>query len=162
MAWNPPKGNCSGLGALKNKLNQKPTKLGVYILVVKGSKCGYTPKQILFVVWQGQGGCKISKKGLSARVDKNAVQDGFNLYQQFFLLSDKGRMDCNFAGKNKRIVVQGDITGTPLPVNFFWKGAPHTGIFGERKSEDTQSGGPKTKSCRKTDRAYKRKSKRGS
>ena len=71
----------------------------------------------------------LKSQRLSARVDNNAIQDGFDLYQQYFLLTDEGEWTAISQGMNKNIGVQDAITGTRLLFNHL-VAAPHTGIAG--------------------------------
>ena len=103
MHWNSSGVTAVTLGALKRKLNPKAHELGVYILGGKGKQMQYTPKQINRVSDRhGLDGKEIVKsQRLSARVDNNAIQDGFNLYQQYFLLSDEGEWTAISQGMNR-------------------------------------------------------------
>ena len=63
-------------------------------------------------------------------VDNNAIQDGFNLYQQYFLVSDEGEWTAISQGMNKD-----NSPRPPLPLAFAYRSdhlvaAPHTGIAG--------------------------------
>ena len=49
---------------------------------------------------------------LAGRVDNNAVQDGFGLYQQYFILSDEGEWTSISQGMNKTNRRAVAITGT--------------------------------------------------
>ena len=131
MHWNSSGVTAVTLGALKRKLNPKAHELGVYILGGKGKQMQYTPKQINRVSDRhGLDGKEIVKsQRLSARVDNNAIQDGFNLYQQYFLLSDEGEWTAISQGMNK---------GNRRARRYHWHSptvqsfgnAPHTGIVG--------------------------------
>jgi len=66
---------------------------------------------------------------MTRRIDNNAVQDGFDLYQQYFLVSDEGEWTAISQGMNK---------GTRRARRYHWHSptvrsfgeAPHTGIMG--------------------------------
>jgi hypothetical protein len=66
---------------------------------------------------------------LTRRVDNNAVQDGYNLYQQYFILSDEGEWTSITQGMNK---------GSRRARRYHWHSPtvrsfvdePHTGIVG--------------------------------
>ena len=92
MHWNSSGVTAVTLGALKQKLNPKAHELGFYILGGKGKQGYYTPRQIDRVSDRhGLDGKALAKSArMTARIDNNAVQDGFNLYQQYFLVSDEG------------------------------------------------------------------------
>ena len=131
MHWNSSGVTAVTLGALKKKLNPKSHELGVYILGGKGKQMQYTPRQIARVSDRhGLDGTGITKsQRLSARIDNNAIQDGFDLYQQYFLLTDEGEWTAISQGMNK---------GTRRARRYHWHSptvqsfgtAPHSGIAG--------------------------------
>ena len=65
---------------------------------------------------------------LTGRIDNNAVQDGFNLYQQYFILSDEGEWTSISQGMNR---------DTRRARRYHWHSptvrsfgdSPHTGIL---------------------------------
>ena len=132
MHWNSSGVTAVTLGALKRKLNPKAHELGVYILGGKGKQMQYTPKQINRVSDRhGLDGKEIVRsQRLSARVDNNAIQDGFNLYQQYFLLSDEGEWTAISQGMNKGNRRARRYHWHSPTVNSFGT-APHTGIVGK-------------------------------
>ncbi len=66
---------------------------------------------------------------MTRRIDNNAVQDGFDLYQQYFLVSDEGEWTAISQGMNK---------GTRRARRYHWhsptvrsfSASPHSGIMG--------------------------------
>ena len=80
------------LGALKKRLNPKSHELGVYILGGKGKQAYGAKRQIERVAGQHSldGKQLVKSARMTGRIDNNAVQDGFDLYQQYFLLTDEG------------------------------------------------------------------------
>ena len=131
MHWNSSGVTAVLMGALKRKLNPKAHELGLYILGGKGKYSYYAPRQIQAVSNKhGLNGDElVTACKLTRRVDSNAVQDGFNLYQQFFLLTDEG--EC--AG-----ISQGMHTRSRRARRYHWHSPtvlsfvdnPHKGIFG--------------------------------
>ena len=92
MHWNSSGVTATVLGSLKQHVNPKARDLGIYILGGKGKYAWNTPKQIDRVADRhGLPGTELARSArLTGRIDNNAVQDGFNLYQQYFILSDEG------------------------------------------------------------------------
>ena len=71
---------------------------------------------------------------LTRRIDNNAVQDGYSLYQQYFILTDEGEWTS---------ISQGMNTGTRRARRYHWHSptvrsfvdTPHTGIAGIEKQQ---------------------------
>jgi hypothetical protein len=109
------------------------SELGIYILGGKGKYGWNTPQQVRRVSnYHGLKGNELVKASqLTRRVDNNAIQDGYNLYQQYFILSDEGE----WTGIN-----QGMNTRTRRARRYHWHSPtvrsfvsdPHVGIVGER------------------------------
>jgi len=102
MHWNSSGVTAVVLGSLKRKINPMANELGIYILGGKGKYSYYAPNQIKQV--SGRHGLKgdelVKSCQLTRRVDNNAVQDGYNLYQQHFILSDEGEWTAISQGMN--------------------------------------------------------------
>ena len=104
MQWNSSGVTASVLGSLKRKINPMANELGIYILGGKGKYSYYAPRQIQAVSNKhGLNGDElVNACKLTRRVDSNAVQDGFNLYQQYFLVTDEGEWAGISQGMNTR------------------------------------------------------------
>jgi hypothetical protein len=99
----------------------------------KGKYSYYAPNQIKRVSDKhGLKGDELVKScHLTRRVDNNAVQDGYNLYQQYFILSDEGEWTA---------ISQGMNTSTRRARRYHWHSPsvrsfvddPHKGIVGDR------------------------------
>lgn len=102
MHWNSSGVTAVVLGSLKRKINPMASELGIYILGGKGKYSYYAPNQIRRVSnIHGLKGDELVKScQLTRRVDNNAVQDGYNLYQQYFILSDEGEWTAISQGMN--------------------------------------------------------------
>ena len=133
MQWNSSGVTATVLGSLKRKINPMASELGIYILGGKGKYGWNTPQQVRRVSnYRGLKGNELVKASqLTRRVDNNAIQDGYNLYQQYFILSDEGE----WTGIN-----QGMNTRTRRARRYHWHSPtvrsfvsdPHVGIVGER------------------------------
>ena len=131
MHWNSSGVTAVTLGALKRKLNPKSHELGVYILGGKGRQMTYTPRQITKVSDRHSLDAPeiLKSQRLSARVDNNAIQDGFDLYQQYFLLTDEGEWTAISQGMNKSNRRARRYHWHSPTVQSFGS-SPHTGIAG--------------------------------
>ena len=131
MHWNSSGVTAVTLGALKRKLNPKSHELGVYILGGKGKQMTYTPRQITKVSDRHSLHAPeiLKSQRLSARVDNNAIQDGFDLYQQYFLLTDEGEWTAISQGMNKSNRRARRYHWHSPTVESFGS-SPHTGIAG--------------------------------
>ena len=105
--------------------------LGIHILGGKGKYSYYAPNQIKRVSEKHglKGDELVHACQLTRRVDNNAVQDGYNLYQQYFILTDEGE----WTG-----ITQGMNTTTRRARRYHWHSPtvrsfvddPHKGIVG--------------------------------
>ena len=133
MQWNSSGVTAAVLGSLKVKINPAAHDLGIYILGGKGKYSYYAPNQIKRV--SDKHGLKgdelVQACQLTRRVDNNAVQDGYNLYQQYFILTDEGE----WTG-----ITQGMNTSKRRARRYHWHSPsvrsfvddPHKGIVGDR------------------------------
>ncbi len=131
MHWNSSGVTATVLGALKRRINPKAHDLGLYILGGKGRYAGSAQKQIVRVSDKhGLPGHDLVKAcRLAGRVDNNAVQDGFGLYQQYFILSDEGEWTSISQGMNKTNRRARRYHWHSPTVRSFTV-SPHTGIVG--------------------------------
>jgi hypothetical protein len=133
MQWNSSGVTAAVLGSLKGKINPAAHDLGIYILGGKGKYSYYAPNQIKRV--SDKHGLKgdelVQACQLTRRVDNNAVQDGYNLYQQYFILTNEGE----WTG-----ITQGMNTSKRRARRYHWHSPsvrsfvddPHKGIVGDR------------------------------
>ena len=133
MQWNSSGVTASVLGSLRRKTNPRAKELGIYILGGKGRYSYYAPNQIRNVSNQhGLKGNELVKSCyLTRKIDNNAIMDGYNLYQQYFILTDEGEWTN---------ISQGMNTKTRRARRYHWHSAtvrsfvddPHTGIVGKK------------------------------
>ena len=133
MQWNSSGVTASVLGSLKRKINPMASELGIYILGGKGRYGWSTPQQVKRVSDRHslKGDELVRASQLTSRVDNNAVQDGYNLYQQYFILSDEGEWTGITQGMNKRSRRARRYHWHSPSVRSFVND-PHTAIVGER------------------------------
>src|SRR5579859_3812879 len=136
MDWHSSGTTTSVLGALKRGLNPRAQELGIYICGGRGRHSRRTPEELRAVA-EGTGldGEELVRTSrLTARVDNNAIADGFQLYLHAFILSVAG---------DWAVVQQGMNGQSGLARRYHWHSArvrdftsqPHTGIVGENQGE---------------------------
>ena len=131
MHWNSSGVTAVLMGALKKRINDKANDLGLYILGGKGRAAYGTERQINKVADKHSlPGKELAKSSrLTRRVDNNAIQDGFDLYQQHFIVSDEGEWTAISQGMNKKSRRARRYHWHSPTVRSFGE-APHTGIMG--------------------------------
>ena len=136
MHWNSSGVTATVLGSLRPHVNAKAQDLGLYILGGKGKYAWNTPKQINRVADRhGLPGTELARSArLTNRIDNNAVQDGFNLYQQYFILSDEGEWTSISQGMNRNTRRARRYHWHSPSVRSFGD-SPHTGIMGLEKQQ---------------------------
>ena len=136
MDWHSSGITTSVLGALKRGLNPRAGELGVYICGGRGRHSRRTPDELRAIA-EGTGldGEELVRTSrLTARVDNNAIADGFQLYLHGFILSADGEWT---------VVQQGMSEQSGLARRYHWHSAsvrdficqPHTAIVGENQGE---------------------------
>jgi len=120
------------MGALKRGLNPRADELGVYICGGRGKQSRNTPAELRSIAERVNldGEALVRTSRLTARVDNNAVADGFQIYLHSFVLTSDG---------DWAVVQQGMNEGSRLARRYHWHSAavrdftsaPHTAIIGE-------------------------------
>ena len=133
MQYNSSGVTAAVLGSVRRKINPMAKDLGIYILGGKGKRAWRTPQQIEKVsdAHGLDGNALVRSCELARRVDNNAIQDGYNLYQQHFILSDEGE----WAGINQGMDVatrRARRYHMHSPSVRSFVDDPHTGIVGDR------------------------------
>ncbi len=134
MDWHSSGITTSVLGALKRGLNPRAHELGIYVCGGRGKHSRKTPDELKALAdqkgWDGDALVRTSR--LTARIDNNAIADGFQLYLHSFIVSEKGEW---------AVVQQGMNDSSALARRYHWHSAsvrdfvsaPHTGIVGEHQ-----------------------------
>jgi hypothetical protein len=132
MDWHSSGITTSVLGALKRGLNPRAGELGLFICGGRGRHSRRTPDELREVAGRtgldGEGLVRTSR--LTARVDNNAIADGFQIYLHTFILSAAG---------DWTVVQQGMNEASGLARRYHWHSRsvrdftdePHTGIAGD-------------------------------
>src|SRR5437868_2157529 len=134
MDWHSSGITTSVLGALKRGVNPRSHELGIYICGGRGKHSRKTPDELRAIASKTglDGDALVRASRLTARVDNNAIADGFQLYLHAFILSDRGEW---------AVVQQGMNDASGMARRYHWHSAtvrdfvtdPHTAIVGEHQ-----------------------------
>ena len=134
MDWHSSGITTSVMWALKRGLNPRAKELGIYICGGRGKYSRETPAELLSLSEASglDGDSLVRSSKLCAKVDNTAVQDGFNLYQHNFILTDEG---------DWVVVQQGMNAQTKTARRYHWSSSelksfvnePHTAVIGENQ-----------------------------
>ena len=131
MDWHSSGITTSVLGALKRGLNPRAHELGVHVCGGRGRHSRNTPNELRTVAERHglDGDALVSVSRLTARVDNNAIADGFQIYLHGFIVADDGEW---------AVVQQGLNPASRLARRYHWHSTavrdftsePHTAIVG--------------------------------
>ncbi|HKH69971.1 MAG TPA: DUF763 domain-containing protein [Vicinamibacterales bacterium] len=132
MDWHSSGITTSVMGALKRGLNPRAHELGVYICGGRGKQSRNTPGELRTIADRINldGDALVRTSRLTARVDNNAVADGFQIYLHSFVVTRDG---------DWAVVQQGMNEASRMARRYHWHSAavrdftsePHTAIVGE-------------------------------
>src|SRR3954447_13818397 len=136
MDWHSSGITTSVVGALKRGLNPRAEELGLYVCGGRGRHSRNTPDELRAVAERrGLNGDELVRTSrLTARVDNNAIADGFQIYLHTFVVSASGEW---------AVVQQGMNEASGLARRYHWHSTtvrdftsePHTAIVGEPQGE---------------------------
>ncbi len=134
MDWHSSGITTSVMGALKRGLAPRANELGLYVCGGRGKSSRNTPNELRSLAERGgfDADALVRTSRLTARIDNNAIADGFQIYLHSFVLSDKGEW---------AVVQQGLNDANGLARRYHWHSTsvrdfvnePHTAIFGENQ-----------------------------
>jgi uncharacterized protein len=136
MDWHSSGITTSVVGALKRGLNPRAHELGIYVCGGRGRHSRQTPQELRQIAekvnLRGENLARTSR--LTAKIDNNAIADGFQLYLHTFFVSAAGEW---------AVVQQGMNAANGLARRYHWHSAavrdfvcdPHTAIVGEHQGE---------------------------
>lgn len=103
MDWHSSGITTSVMGALKQAINPMSKELGIYICGGRGKFSRKTPDELMKVADKtGLNGNQLVRHSkLTAKVDNNTVQDGFQLYLHSFIVTDTGEWAVIQQGMNE-------------------------------------------------------------
>src|SRR5437764_2478412 len=132
MDWHSSGITTSAMGALKRGLNPRAHELGIYVCGGRGKHSRKTPDELRAVADRvGLDGDTLAETSrLTARIDNNAIDDGFQIYLHSFVVATSGEW---------AVVQQGMNASSRLARRYHWHSAaireftcePHTAIVGE-------------------------------
>src|SRR5206468_11389224 len=131
MDWHSSGITTSVMGALKRGVNPRGHELGIHICGGRGRHSRQTPHELRAVADRtGLDGDALAETSrLTARIDNNAIADGFQIYLHGFIVTADGGW---------AVVQQGMNTESRLARRYHWHSAdvrdftcePHTAIVG--------------------------------
>src|SRR5579872_1101068 len=92
MDWHSSGITTSVLGALKRGLNPRANELGIWICGGRGKHSRNTPAELRSIAERTgmDGEAMVRTSRLTARIDNNAIADGFQIYLHTFIVSQAG------------------------------------------------------------------------
>src|SRR6266403_1234571 len=134
MDWHSSGITTSVMGALKRGLAPRAGELGIYICGGRGKFSRNTPAELRLIAerrgFDGEDLVRTSR--LTARIDNNAIADGFQIYLHSFVVTSDGEWAVVQQGLNDR---------SGMARRYHWHSAavrdfvaePHTAIVGENQ-----------------------------
>lgn len=136
MDWHSSGITTSVMYALKRGINERAREFGLCVCGGRGKYSRKTPEELLFLADATglDGDSLVNASRLTAKVDGNALQDGFQLYMHNFILSDEG---------DWVVVQQGMNTKSQTARRYHWSSEnlrsfveePHSGVTGENQGK---------------------------
>jgi hypothetical protein len=134
MDWHSSGITTSVMGALKRGLVSRADELGIYICGGRGRFSRNTPQELRSIAERRgfDGEALVRTSRLAARIDNNAIGDGFQIYLHSFVVTSNGEWAVVQQGLNDR---------SGMARRYHWHSAsvrdfvvePHTGIVGENQ-----------------------------
>jgi len=134
MDWHSSGITTSVMGALKRGLAPRANELGIFICGGRGRVSRNTPAELRQIAGrQGfDGDALVRTSRLTARIDNNAIADGFQIYLHSFVVTAKGEW---------AVVQQGLNDHNGMARRYHWRSVtvrdfvdePHTAIVGENQ-----------------------------
>jgi hypothetical protein len=134
MDWHSSGITTSVMGALKRGLAPTADELGIYICGGRGRFSRNTPSELRSIAYRRgfDGEALVRTSRLTARIDNNAIADGFQIYLHSFVVTSGGEW---------AVVQQGLNDQSGMARRYHWHSAsvkdfvaqPHTGIVGENQ-----------------------------
>src|SRR5437879_4212886 len=132
--WHSSGITSSVMGALKRGLAPRASELGIFICGGRGRFSRNTPHELRSIAERPglDGEALVRTSRLTARIDNNAIADGFQIYLHSFVVTSNGEW---------AVVQQGLNDHSGMARRYHWHSAsvrdfvaePHTGIVGENQ-----------------------------
>ena len=136
MDWNSSGVTTAVMSALKKSLNPHAKELGIFVCGGKGKDSLQTPTELMRIGDRtGINGNELAQYSrLTAKIDSSAIQDGFQVYMHYFVVSDQA---------DWAVIQQGMKTETSRARRYHWSSEkitsficePHTAICGDFQGE---------------------------
>lgn len=136
MDWHSSGITTSVMGALKRGLASRADELGIYFCGGRGKSSRNTPQELRSIAERRgfDGEALVRTSRLTARIDNNAIADGFQIYLHSFVVTSNGEWAVVQQGLNDR---------SGMARRYHWHSAsvrdfvaePHTGIVGQNQGE---------------------------
>ncbi|KQC00939.1 DUF763 domain-containing protein [Pedobacter sp. Hv1] len=136
MDWHSSGITTAVMGALKRNINPYAKEFGIFICGGKGKQSTQTPIELTrYAELNSLDAAALVKcSKLSAKVDNTAIQDGFQLYQHNFIISNEG---------NWTVIQQGMSNVNATARRYHWHSPslksfteePHTFIYGQNRGQ---------------------------
>jgi hypothetical protein len=132
MDWHSSGITTSVMGALKRGLNPRASALGLYVCGGRGRHSRRTPDELRDLAdrLSLDGDALVATSRLTARIDNNAIADGFQIYLHTFVLTAAGEWAVVQQGLNARQRTARRYHWHSATVRDF-AADPHTAIVGE-------------------------------
>src|ERR1041385_3694757 len=134
MDWHSSGITTSVMGALKRGLAPRADELGLYVCGGRGRFSHNPPNELRALAGRSgfDGEALVRTSRLTARIDNNAIADGFQIYLHSFVVSNDGKW---------AVVQQGLNDANGMARRYHWHSAsvrdffnePHTAIVGENQ-----------------------------
>ncbi len=136
MDWHSSGITTSVMYALKRGLNPRAKELGIYVCGGRGKYSRMTPNELLTIAErEGLNGDELVRNSkLVAKVDNNAVQDGFQLYQHNFILTKSGKWAVVQQGMNAQEKKARRYHWCSSDVRSFVE-EPHSAVVGDNRGQ---------------------------
>jgi len=136
MDWHSSGITTSVMGALKRGLAARGDELGIYFCGGRGRFSRNTPQELRSIAERRgfDGEALVRTSRLTARIDNNAIADGFQIYLHSFVVTSKGEWAVVQQGLNDRSGMARRYHWHSASVRDFVAEA-HTGIVGENQGE---------------------------
>jgi hypothetical protein len=120
MDWHSSGITTSVMGALKKGLNPKAGELGIYVCGGRGRQSLRTPQELRDIAGHVgvEGEALVRTSRLTARVDNNAVADGYQIYLHSFVVTPDG---------DWAVVQQGMNAASRMARRYHWHSASPAG-----------------------------------
>src|SRR3989440_3050650 len=148
MDWHSSGVTTSVMGALKRGLAPRSAELGIYVCGGRGKFSRNTPNELRSIAYQRgfDGEALVRTSRLTARIDNNAIADGFQIYLHSFVVTSNGEWAVVQQGLNDRSGMARRGPWHSASVKGFVE-QPHTATVGEYQGSISDLGNSQAKAA---------------